>query len=151
VGPDTPGFAASANRDYTRPAFGSVQVGEGLYYWIAFRRLSDWLGDGEPLDSGFITNEMQAHDKARSAVRLFLREREALPPLPESFVAAYHQRLKDRELMQELVARYMNVLEREDETVANGYDELELECGDFAPVDLDEGALDLDADEAAAA
>jgi hypothetical protein len=75
--------------------------------------------------------------------------------MPESFVLAYYQRaVLDRALMQEQVARYMALLEREDGTVANEYDELELERGDFDSVDIVEGALDLDAtdeDEAKAA
>jgi hypothetical protein len=137
------GFRESANYDFTKPAYGSIPIGEDRYFWAAWRRLSEWLEGGELLDSGFHTNEGKAHDLARAAVRPYLREREALAPMPESFVEAHYQRLKDRALMQEQVARYMALLERDDGTVSEGWSELELERDDFDPVD--EGALDLDA------
>jgi hypothetical protein len=147
------GFRESANYDFTKPAYGSIAIDDGRFFWVAFRRLSDWLNGAEPLDSGFHANEGKAHDLSRAAVRLYLREREALAPLPESFVTASYQRLKDRELMQEQVARYMNVLERDEATISEGRSELELESDDYDLADIDAGALDLDAveDEAAAA
>jgi hypothetical protein len=145
------GLRESTDFDFFKPAYGSVQVGEGRYFWAAWRRLSEWLDGAEPLDEGYHTNEVKAHDLARAAVRIYLSSREALAPMPDTWVEAYYQRLMDRELMQEQVARYMALLERKDGTVANGYDELELECGDFAPVDIAEGEQDLDAVEEEAA
>lgn len=29
--------------DWTKPAYGSVALPDGRYYWCAFRRLRDWL------------------------------------------------------------------------------------------------------------
>jgi hypothetical protein len=69
--------------------------------------------------------------------------------MPETFVLAYYQRLKEHELMQELVARYMNVLERDEATISEGWSELELESDDFDPVDIDLDAMDEEKAEAA--
>jgi hypothetical protein len=106
-----PGLRESRNINFSTPAYGSVQVSEGRFYWVAFKHLSDWRDGGEPWDSGFHTNEMKAHSAAREAVRHLLLEREAL-----------HRRILEELIRAEQVARYMVLLERgEDGTIA-GYE-----------------------------
>jgi hypothetical protein len=151
-----PGFSASANLDFTRPAFGSVQVGEGRFFWIAFRRLRDWLENGEPLDSGYIGNEVQAHDKARVEVRPYLSHKEPLPPMPEAWVQAHHDRMVAEQTAREAAARWLARIE--DDGSIGGYSWKEVcEENDFDLIDLtaDEDDGDslqaMDEDEAEAA
>jgi hypothetical protein len=137
-----PGFAASENIDFARPGYGSVQVGEGRYYWIAFRRLRDWMEGGPPLDSGFHTSEVTAHDSARAEVRPFLRVREALPPMPEAFILAHYNRMVVEKLAKEAAARYMALIERGDEIAGYEWVEVCRFLGDdsYDLVDIDEAA-----------
>lgn len=147
------GFSESREIDFSKPAFGSVQVGEGRYFWVAFRRLSDWHDGGEPLDSGYHTNEGKAHASAREAVRHLLTDRAQLPPMPQAWVEALHRRLTEEPIVQEQVARWMAVLERDDDIIA-GYDWQEIcEANDFdvidfsADQDVDDSLQAIDADE----
>jgi hypothetical protein len=152
-----PGLRESRNIDFAKPAFGSVQVGEGQFFWVAFRSLSDWMECNEPLDSGYLTNEQKAHGAARAAVRYLLNEREMLAPMPEAWVEALHRRLIEESIMQEQVTRYMAVLDREEDGTIAGYDwEDVCQANDydllgFDDPDLEDSlqSIDVDIDQAA--
>jgi hypothetical protein len=137
----------SANIDFTKPAYGSVQVGDGRFYWVAFKHLSDWMEGGEPIDSGYLAGAQKAHDCARAAVRYRIAEREHLPPMPEAWVEALHRRLSEHAIMQEQVARWMALIERGDEIAGYEWEEV-CEDNDFDVIGFD---VDEDEDEAEAA
>jgi hypothetical protein len=115
------------------------------------------MDGGEPLDSGYHTNEMKAHSAAREAVRHLLLEREALPPMPEAWVGALHRRLIEEPIMQEQVAKWMALIDREEDGTIAGYEwEAICQANDydllgFDDPDLEDSlqAIDLDIDQAA--
>jgi len=150
------GLTASAEINYSRPAYGSIPIDGGQFYWCAFRRLRDWMEGGDPLDSGFCTNEITAHDYARGAVRHYLSNHEPLPPMPEAFVQAHYDRLTAEQTAREQAKRWLERIE--DNGAIAGYEWTEVcetnefDVSDFdvnpnEAIDLD--ALDLDVEEAA--
>jgi len=98
---------------------------------------------GEPLDSGFHTNERTAHDNARAAVRPYLREHAQVPPMPESWVEAHYRRIVEHEAMKEAAARWVARIE-DDGTIA-GYEWAELcEENDYDVIDFYAGPDKVD-------
>jgi hypothetical protein len=137
------GFSQSAEIDYLKPAYGSIQVSEDKFFWAAWRRLRDWRDGESVLDSGFHTNEVTAHDLARATVRPYLSHLEPLPPLPETFIRAHYDRVMMEKLAQEQAARWLARVE--DDGSIGGYSwEDVCEESEF---DLIELALNPDGDD----